>query len=49
MLGIDMVLTLSLVTFGLVSLWMYQTKREAEEGLPRKQAARVRTDNSRRN
>lgn len=34
---IDPILTLSLVTFGLVALWMYQTKVEAEEGLTSKQ------------
>ncbi len=32
----NLILTLSLVTFGLVSLWMYQTKLEAEEGLTKK-------------
>jgi hypothetical protein len=33
----NLILSLSLVTFGLVSLWMYQTKIEAEEGLLKKE------------
>lgn len=36
MIEVDLILTLSLATFGLVSLWMYQTKREAEKGLIKK-------------
>ncbi|MFK8082780.1 MAG: hypothetical protein AB8B97_21075 [Granulosicoccus sp.] len=35
----NLILTLSLVTFGLVSLWMYQTKVEAEKGLMKKETA----------
>lgn len=40
MTEMNLVLTLSLVTFALVSFWMYQTKRDAEEGLLKKQPIR---------
>ena len=36
MTEMNLVITLALVTFGLVSVWMYQSKLEAEEGLPKK-------------
>jgi len=35
MIAVDMILVLFLVTFALVSIWMYQSKLEAEEGLVR--------------
>jgi len=46
MTEMNLILTLSLVTFGLVSFWMYQTKVEAEEGLTKK--SRVVDDKSQR-
>lgn len=41
MIEVDMILVLTMVTFGLASWWMYQTKREAEAGLGRKTNERI--------
>jgi uncharacterized membrane protein len=50
MTEMNLVLYLSLVTFALTALWMYQSKREAEEGLNKKQPVRVtRQEKYRRN
>lgn len=48
MTEMNLVLTLALVTFGLVSLWAYQTKREAEEGMLKKQRISSSNDFRRR-
>lgn len=40
----NLIITLSLVTFGLVSLWMYQTKLEAEEGLMKKKRVSLNSE-----
>lgn len=42
MTEMNLVIILALSTFGLVSLWMYQTKLEAEEGLRKKSRVRSR-------
>ena len=44
MTEMNLVLTLSLVTFGLTALWMYQSKREAEEGLVKRQPVTIADD-----
>ena len=44
MTEMNLVIILALSTFGLVSLWMYQTKLEAEEGLKKKHRINDRRD-----
>ena len=46
MTEMNLVITLALVTFGLVSFWMYQTKLEAEEGLPKRSKAKGKSGSS---